>query len=507
MTPLTTRPRGKRPPRSLKILFVTTETAPFAKVGGLGEVLSALPKALRKDGHDARVFMPKYLSIKKRRHAMTKVIEGIQMAKPATDPYGLTVANVIQNKAKDGAITYFLENMEYYEKRANVYGYADDTARWVLLSRGVLEFIRRSDWVPDVIVANDWPAGFVPNLMQTEYRNDPVIRNIACVFVIHNLRNQGMFDVHFLKGKDYDKGTKPIPDFIDGRMPRLNGMRRGILYADAICAVSPTYATEILSTEFGERLNDVLRRRQDRLTGILNGIDYKKYNPGTDKQITKNYTERRLSGREANKHALQRVFKLPQRKDAFLIGFVGRLDEQKGIRLFMRIAKPLLSNLDIQFVLVGTGDKDFRMFFKELQEKHPGQVSTHLFYDQKLPKRIFAGADAILMPSRFEPAGLVQMEAMHYGCVPIVRNTGGLADTVINDRPGDPGTGFMFDRYDHMSLMIAMVRAYAAFQDKRRWTGIIRRGMREDFSWDAAAKDHTALYRRAIRLHDRNGRR
>jgi starch synthase len=257
----------------------------------------------------------------------------------------------------------------------------------------------------------------------------------------------------------------------------------------------------------GEKLNDVLRRRQDRLTGILNGIDYTKYNPATDKYITKNFSASRLKGRETNKQALQRIFKLPQRKDAFLMGFVGRLDEQKGIRLFMRIAKPLLENLDVQFVLVGTGEKDFRMFFKELQEKYPGQVSPHLFFDKALPKRIFAGADALLMPSRFEPAGLVQMEAMHYGCVPIVRNTGGLADTVEDDAPGDPGTGFVFDDYNHMALMIAIVRAYTAFQDRRRWEGIIRRGMREDFSWDASAREHAALYRRAIRLRGRNGRK
>jgi starch synthase len=290
-------------------------------------------------------------------------------------------------------------------------------------------------------------------------------------------------------------------------MPRLNGMRRGILYADVICAVSPTYATEILSADLGEKLNDVLRRRQDRLTGILNGIDYVKYNPATDKHITKNFSAGRIKGREKNKQALQRIFKLPQRKDTFLMGFVGRLDEQKGIRLFMRIAKPLLENLDIQFVLVGTGEKDFRMFFKELQDEYPGQVSPYLFFDKGLPKRIFAGADALLMPSRFEPAGLVQMEAMHYGCVPIVRNTGGLADTVEDDWPGDPGTGFVFDDYDHMSLMITIVRAYTAFQDSRRWEGITRRAMREDFSWDASAKEHAALYRRAMRLHGKNGKR
>jgi starch synthase len=489
---------GKKP---LKVLFVGSEAYPYAQVGGLGEVLSALPKALRKLKHDVRVFIPKYGIIKKKKYKFTAVLEGLRLGKPATDPHGLTVSNVLKHKAANGAITYLLENMEYYEKRANVYGYSDDTVRWVLLSRGVLEFIRQSDWVPDVIVANDWQTGFIPNLMKTEYRADPVISRIASVFVAHNLKHQGSFDVHFLKDTEYDQGADPVPQYIDNRMPKLNGMRRGILYADTICTVSPTYATEILSTEFGEKLEEVLRHRQNRLTGILNGIDYKKYNPATDRHITKRYSANKLAGRAANKKALQRISKLPQRKDVFLLGFSGRLDDQKGIKLFMEIAEPLLKNLDMQFVLNGVGDNDVRMFFKKLKEKYPDQVHANHFTVFSFSKRIFAGADALLMPSRFEPAGLVQMEAMHYGSVPVVRNIGGLADTVKDDMPGDPGTGFLFDDFDHMALMIAIVRTYQAFHDKRRWEGIVRRGMRQDFTWDAAAKEHDAMYRRAIRLH------
>ncbi|HXV27039.1 MAG TPA: glycogen/starch synthase [Candidatus Paceibacterota bacterium] len=487
---------------SLKILFVSTEAVPYAQVGGLGEVISALPKSLRAMGHDARVFMPKYLSISRKRYKFTPVMEGLQLGKPANDPHNLTVSNVLRHRKADGATTYFLENMEFYEKRANVYGYADDTARWLLLCRGVLEFLRRSEWTPDVIIANDWPAGFLPNLMETEYRNDPVLSRIATVYMIHNLKNQGMFDVHFVADSNYDWGTSPLPDIFDiAKVKLLNGMRRGIIYADTIGVVSPTYAKEILEPELGERLNDLLNKRKDRLVGILNGIDYKKYNPATDRGITRKYSNKRLSGRAENKRALQRIFKLPQRRDAFLMGFVGRLDEQKGIKLFMNVAKPVLENLDIQFVLVGTGDKDYRMFFKELEEEYPEQVSTHLFFSQKLPKRIFAGADALLMPSRFEPAGLVQMEAMHYGCVPVVRNTGGLADTVKDDTVGNPGTGFVFGDYEAMAMLIAIVRAAAAFRDKRRWDGIVRRAMREDFSWDASASAHARLYRQAIRHH------
>jgi len=403
------------------------------------------------------------------------------------------------HEGKETGITYFLENMEYYEKRANVYGYADDVARWILLCRGTIEFLRVSDWKPDVIVANDWATGFLPNLLRTEYRNDPVVGDIPVVFLIHNLRNQGTFDVHFVKDADYDFGLTPVPGVLGKGLEKLNGMRRGIMYADVMSTVSPTYAKEILTPEFSERLGDVLKSRKSRLTGILNGIDQTKYNPATDRVIRHNFTKGRLQGRRLNKVALQRMFKLTQDPDVFTIGFVGRLDEQKGINLFSAIAPALFENIPFQFFLVGTGEKDYRMFFKELAEKYPDRVGVHLFFDEKLPKHIFAGADAVIMPSRFEPAGLVQMEAMRYGCIPIVRNTGGLADTVTDFSPVTrDGTGFLFTPYDPMALLIAIVRAYQAYRDPRRWTSIVRRAMSSDFSWDTSAARHIDLCRTAV---------
>ncbi len=495
------------PTRKLRILFVSAEAAPYAMVGGLGEVMHALPRAMRALGHDARVFLPKYAVIKTKKYPMRRVAANLPLQKPESDPYGLTVANVLKHEAKDGSVVYFLENMEYYEKRANVYGYVDDTARWVLLSRGVLEFLKVSEWVPDVIVSNDWPGGFLCNLLATEGRRDPVLAKIASVFLIHNLRHQGAFDAHFVKDADADPGTTPLPDPLDKTVPKLNGMRRGILYADAICTVSPTYAREILSHDLGEKLDDVLNDRADRLYGILNGMDYVKFNPATDKTIKSRYSLHRLEARTPNKLVLQKLFGLPRDPKKFVLGFVGRLDEQKGIALFMRIADALFENLDFQFVLVGTGDKDYRMFFKELQEKYPDRVGTHLFFDAKLPKRIFSGADAIMMPSRFEPAGLVQMEAMRYGCIPIVRSTGGLADTVDDYAPGQgQGTGFVLKPYEPMALLIAVVRAVAANRNQREWKGIVRRAMRRDFSWNASAQEHVDLCYQAVKLHSRSSR-
>jgi starch synthase len=335
--------------------------------------------------------------------------------------------------------------------------------------------------------------------MRTEYKNDSAVNDIPVVFLIHNLRNQGMFDVHFVKDADYDYGTTPVPGVLGKNLHKLNGMRRGIMYADIMSTVSPTYAREILTPEFGERLEDVLKSRRSRLTGILNGIDQKKYNPMRDRVIRNNYSKGRLEGRQRNKLSLQRMFHLPQNPDIFTIGFVGRLDEQKGINLFSAIAPALFENIPFQFFLVGTGEKDYRMFFKELAEKYPDRVGVHLFFDEKLPKHIFAGADALIMPSRFEPAGLVQMEAMRYGCIPIVRNTGGLADTVTDAIPTSrSGTGFVFNAFEPMALLIAIVRAYTAYRDPRRWRAIVQRAMSCDFSWDVSAERHVELCRRAV---------
>jgi starch synthase len=353
-------------------------------------------------------------------------------------------------------------------------------------------------------VANDWPGGFLCNALATEGRRDPVLSGIASVFLIHNLRHQGMFDAHFVKDEDADPGTTPLPDPFDKTVKTLNGMRRGILYADAISTVSPTYAKEILEPELGEKLDAVLRDRSDRLTGILNGLDHEKYNPATDKLIKHRFGVNRLDARAKNKAALQRMFGLPRDPSVFLMGIVGRLDEQKGINLFMRVADALFENLTFQLVLVGTGEKDYRMFFKELQEKYPDRVGVHLFFDEKLPRHIFAGADAMLMPSRFEPAGLVQLEAMRYGAVPIVRATGGLADTVEDYWPGKgTGTGFVFKPYQPEALLIAVVRAWQAYRNQREWQSIVRRAMRRDFSWNVSGQEHIQLCRDAVRWHQR----
>lgn len=484
--------------KSLKILFVGPEVAPFVKIGGLGEVMYALPKALHELGHDVRTISPKYASINEKEYPMEYVIEGVEV--PDTGEKQI-ICNVKKYKnTEEGVVNYFLENQEYYEKRGSVYGYDDDPARWAVLSRGTLEFIKnpKNDWVPDIIVANDWQGGLIPNYQKTEYAKDPIISKVACVFVIHNIHYQSIFDHKHVSEMDYDDGQSAIPAITDPRMLKINFMRRGIRFADMINTVSPTYAREITTEEYGELLEDLLRERRSHLTGILNGINYDNYNPETNPYVEYKYNSEDLEERAKNKKILQQKFNLPENKNAFVAGIVSRLSDQKGLDLVMQSIEPLVKNLDMQFVLVGTGDPKFINFFQELDKKHEN-VSTHLSFDGILPHIIYSGADVFLIPSKFEPCGLTQMEAMRYGCVPVVRKVGGLADSVtdhVSDK--DPGDGFVFDNYDSVAFTSALVRAYTLFKYPKIWQGIQERAMNKNFSWEKSAKEYEKLFTRAL---------
>ena len=486
-----------------KILFVASEANPFIKVGGLGEVMHSLPKALRKLGYDARVMIPKYASIDTEKFRLLPELEAIRPQSDDEDPNGLLISNVLKYEEDGRTVAYFLENMEYYEKRANVYGYSDDTLRWILLSFGVLEFIKRSSWKPDIIVSADWQAGFIPNLLKTVYSEDHILSKIPSVFSIHNLRFQGMFDPQFVSEMNYDAGRQVITNLFDPNIPNLNGMRRGIMFADAINTVSPTYSREILTPDFGEKLDELLKERQTRLFGILNGIDYESFNPANDQAISANFSQSNLNNRIKNKLDLQKRFNLPENEKAFLIGIVSRMDEQKGFDLITQIINPLFESIDFQLIVLGDGDNLYKSFFKDLEKRFPDRVGTHLVFDGALPRMIFAGADAMLVPSKFEPCGLVQLEAMRYGAVPIVRKVGGLADSVVDFNPEDgKGTGFVFEKYDPYSFLISIIRAREAFRDKRLWDKIVKNAMRQDFSWEKSAEEYLKIFSTAHDLHD-----
>lgn len=494
--------KGKR---QLKVLLVASEAAPFVKIGGLGGVMYSLPKALRALGCDARIMIPKYATMDTKRFQLHLEMKDLHPVSDKHDPYGLFVSNVLRYENEKGKIiAYFLENMEYYEKRANTYGYTDDAVRWALLSKGALEFLRQSDWQPDIIISNDWQAGLIPNYLHTEYKKDPELSRISTVFSIHNLSYQGMFDHRIVDEMDYDSGHERIPEFDNPRLMKLNFMRRGIMYTDVINTVSPTYAQEIITSEYGELLDDLLDERKSQLFGILNGIDYEFYNPKTDPNIDFKYGINNLDQRAKNKSLLRKRFNLSDEENVPLFSIISRLTSQKGFDLLFGTARSLLNNLNFQLVILGTGDAHFISFFRDLFNEYPSRVAGHLSFDDTLSHLILGSADAILIPSRFEPCGLTQMEAMRYGVVPIARKTGGLTDSIIDYNPKtNSGNGFLFESFDQYAFYGTIVRAIETYKYPKVWRGIQKRAMKADFSWDNSAREYMKLFKEAVSFHNR----
>ena len=328
------------------------------------------------------------------------------------------------------------------------------------------------------------------------------LKNITTIFSIHNLRFQGMFDPKHVNEMDYDSGQQAIPALPDEKIMKLNGMRRGIYYADVINTVSPNYAREILTEEFGNGLDKLLSERKGRLFGILNGINVESLNPETDPDLSINYNVKSLDKRRQNKVTLQKQFGLPSDENTFVVGMVSRMDEQKGFDLITQMLEPLMDNINFNFVITGEGNAEYHQYFEKLKEKHPNRVGTHLTFDPRISRLIFGGSDVMLIPSKFEPCGLVQMEAMRYGAVPIVRKVGGLADSVSDFNPGTgEGTGFVFEKYDPFSLTIAMVRAYEIYRQKTLWSKLTKSVMARDFSWKKSATEYVKLFEMALRFH------
>ena len=478
--------------KSLKILLVSAEAVPFAKVGGLADVAGSLPKALRRLGHDARLALPKYGQINEARFELAKVFESLPV--PAGSDREL--ASIFESVV-EGMPAYLVGNDKYFG-REEVYGYDDDGERFVFFCRATLEMLKELDWQPDVIHCNDWHTGIIPNWLKTIYRDDPFFASVATAFTIHNLAYQGIFGPQLLEFAALaDYGLIPYPKYDDlSRLVVL--MARGILFADVVNTVSEKYAQEILTPEYGERLHPILAQRQDRLFGILNGLDYEVWNPATDRDIAVNYDVASLDRRVENKLALQQEAELSLAPDVLLIGIISRLADQKGFDILAEAIEQMM-DLDLQFVLLGTGDERYHNTFANVAGKYQGQAAVFLKFDGALARRIYAGSDAFLMPSRFEPCGLGQLISMRYGSVPIVRSTGGLADTVEDyDSATGRGNGFAFSDYSEEALFTAVERALETYRRKDTWRTLMERGMRADFSWGASARKYVELYQKAL---------
>ena len=486
--------------RPLRILVLAAECTPFVKTGGLADVIGALPKAIKAMGHDVRVCIPRYGRIDPVKFDLTEVVA----------PYPVPLdgqterASIWQTTMNGDVPVHMVENAKYYD-RDGIYMYPDDAERFVFFCRAALESLKRMDWQPDIIHCHDWHTGIVPNWLKTLYADDPFFAETATVYTFHSLTYQGIFGYRVLEIAGIDEyGFIYHPEMAD-LSEVVDLMGRGIYFADMISTVSEQYAREVLRPEHGELLDPILRERADRLAGILNGIDYETMNPATDPHLAAHYDLERLDQRLENKLALQKEAGLPQDPDKPLLGMVSRLTDQKGLDILSKVLEPLLQ-MDVQFVLLGTGDQGYHDLLTKLARTYPERAAIFLTFNAALTQKIHAGADMYLMPSRVEPCGTGQMIAMHYGSVPIVRATGGLADTVQDYDPrAGTGNGFVFEAYDHWALFAAIVRALESYKYKERWRELQVRNMERDFSWDASAQKYVKLYSRALAHKRANG--
>ncbi|NCB33035.1 MAG: glycogen synthase GlgA [Erysipelotrichia bacterium] len=474
---------------SRSILFVAGEGLPFIKTGGLADVIGSLPKALAERGHDVRVVIPLYKKVIDKHFSELKRLGTIQIHSGWIDqPATFYTASV------DGVIYYFVEHKGYFE-RDTLYGYEDDGERFSFFQRAVLDMIYFIDWWPNIIHSNDWQCGMIPLLCHACYAGDSRYQSIKHVYTIHNLAFQGNFGVDMLPsclGLDYYYFDNGSIKFDTG----ISFMKAGIVYADKVTTVSPTYSNEILTETYGEKMDSILRYRRDDLWGIVNGIDIDSWNPKTDKHLAKNFDLRtNASGKKANKLALQEELGLKVTNDTCLIGLVSRLTRQKGVYLITDRLSEILG-MDVQFVVLGTGEDNAENAFKWMETQNKGKAVYYCGYNEDLAHRIYAGADLFLMPSLYEPCGIGQLIAMHYGTLPIVRETGGLKDTVhpFNEYTGE-GNGFSFWAANADDMVYTISYAVHQYYDnKPGWKGLIKSAMTTDVSWAKSAGIYEELY-------------
>jgi starch synthase len=480
----------------MKILIASSEVAPFAKTGGLADVAGSLPIALQKLDHDIRVITPKYKITDEGKFQLRQVIETVEV--PISNRRER--CSVLEGKLGDAIPVYFVKNDMYYH-RDQLYGdsqgdYPDNAERFIYFSRSILEICKHLQFSPDIIHCHDWQTGLVPIYLRQHHKGDPLFAKTASVYTIHNLGYQGLFwhyDMH-LTGLGWELFT---PDGLE-YYGKINLMKGGLLWADIINTVSKTYSQEIQTKEYGYGLEGVLQYRSNDLYGIVNGVDYTIWNPATDPLLAQHYSPEALAGKTTCKKEVLKEFGLPVNMAHPVIGMISRLDDQKGFDLIVEIADKLM-NLDLYFILLGTGHEKYQKLLRRIGEKYPKKAGIRLAYDNTLAHKIEAGADMFLMPSRYEPCGLNQIYSLKYGTVPIVRATGGLNDTIKIFQPkADTGTGIKFSAYKSENLLNAIKTALKAYQDKKVWQALMIRGMQEDFSWDASAKDYEKLYKKAL---------
>lgn len=493
------------PSKKYKILFVTSEVVPFVKTGGLADVSAALPQMLAEMGHEVRIVVPKYGAVDDRKFKIHEVVRLKDLQVKIGDKDVIfSIKSCFLPGQKVRVQIYFLDNQEYFGSRNSLYidpetgaDYHDNDERFILLANSVFELISKLGWIPDIIHLNDWQCGLIPAYLKTKFADNEQFSQFKTLFTIHNLAYQGIFPKSSFK-------KTGLPDELNSEngteiYGKLNFMKSGLMFSDVINTVSETYANEIRTDEeLGAGLKQVLSKRKSDLYGIVNGIDTKVWNPEKDKHLPKKYSIKNISAKGINKKELTEKFGFNYDPKVPVIGIISRLYDSKGIDLISDAFAELMK-LDIQMVLLGTGEKKYHTFFEKMNQKYREKFSCYLGFNNDLAHLIEAGSDLFLMPSKYEPCGLNQMYSLVYGSVPIVRETGGLADTVVkfNEETGE-GNGFMFKKYNSSALLKELKRALKVFEDEKTWQKIMRNGMKSDFSWKSSAKKYIDLYKTVL---------
>lgn len=473
----------------MKILFAGSEAAPFIRTGGLGDVMGALPRAIAKNGHEVAVVLPLHLAMREDfRHSLNFL--GATVC-----PLGWRqkYAGVFSGTV-DGIAYYFIDNEDYF-KRDKLYGEYDDGERYAFFSKAILETMRITGFYPDVLHCNDWQSALAPVYLDCYYRQIPEYANIKTVTTIHNIEFQGNMDRYVI---DNTFGIPPSHYSVVEYNGNANMLKAAIEASNKVVTVSPTYANEILDPYYAYGLEHILNLRKYKLSGIINGIDVKLYNPKTDRALFKNYDYATIERKRDNKRGLQELVGLPV-CDKPLIGMVTRLTSQKGIDLVLSVIHEILAK-DIQMVILGTGDPVYENALREIAKQYPTKLGVAIYFSGDIASKIYAGSDIFLMPSKYEPCGLSQMIAMRYGSIPVVRETGGLKDSVIPFNPVErTGVGFTFKTYNAYDMLDAINRALDCYANDDLWkNGVVKNAMTADFSWDRSAKEYIALYKSII---------
>lgn len=474
-----------------KVLFVTSEAVPYIKTGGLADVTGSLPKYFNKQEYDVRVILPKYICIEEQRIKEMNYVDCFYVNLNWRKKYaGIFQADYC------GIIYYFIDNEYYFAGEKPYHNIYEDTEKFAFFAKAAIEAMKKLDFQADIVHCHDWQTGLVPVFLKSSYTNDRFYQQMKVVYTIHNMKFQGRWKIEEIK----DITGLPNEIFAPDKMEsygEANYLKGGIIYSDFLTTVSRTYAYEITTPSGGEGLDGVMRAKGNALLGIVNGIDYEEYNPMTDKYIPYHYEETKVDTKKAqNKEALQKRMELPVREDVFLIGIVSRMTSQKGFDLIVYMMDQIAALGNIQIAALGTGEEKYENMFRHFTWKYENQVAVSLNYSEELAHQIYAGADAFLMPSLFEPCGLSQLMGMRYGTLPMVRETGGLRDTVIPyNEYEQTGNGFSFANYNAHEMFDMICYAKNIYENHRKeWNQMVRRAMNCDYSWEMSAKEYERIY-------------